>query len=71
MFQRDSGAVEENGIAEWSPVRHIMPASVALSSFDFKSPRPLLAETPTVNQQGAVLRKESYEYAGAYGKDAQ
>jgi type VI secretion system secreted protein VgrG len=66
-FQRHAGAREEDGIGEWSPVRHLMPASVELSSFNFKSPRPVNANIPTINKQGKVLRVESYEYAGAYG----
>lgn len=66
-FQRHTGSQEENGLHEWSGVRNIVPASVALTSFDFKSPRPENVELPTQNQQGAVLRKESYEYTGAYG----
>lgn len=66
-FQRDTGSYEEDAIGEWSQVRHIVPASVALSSFNFKSPRPVNVEMPTRHEQGTVLRKESYEYAGAYG----
>ena len=66
-FQRYTGSQEENGLHEWSGVRHIVPASVALTSFDFKSPRPENVELPTQNQQGMVLRKEFYEFTGAYG----
>jgi len=66
-FQRHAGSLEANGIGGWSTVRHITPTSVALSSFDFKRPRPLNVEAPTLHEQGIVLRKESYEYAGAYG----
>ncbi|MES2741272.1 MAG: type VI secretion system tip protein TssI/VgrG [Pseudomonadota bacterium] len=69
-FQRHGGSLEEDGIGEWSPVRHTMPGSVALTTFDFKnfSPHdPALATMPTINKQGAVPDVESYEYAGAYG----
>lgn len=66
-LRRDTGAREENSIGEWSAERHIMPASVALSSFDFKSPRAQHVDVPTRNQQGDVLRMESREYVGAYG----
>jgi len=66
-LQRHTGSQEENGIHEWSGVRHIVPAHVALTSFDFKSPRPETVDIPTRNNQGRVLRKESHEYAGAYG----
>ena len=66
-FQREEGAQEAHGIGEWMPVRHIVPGSVALRSFDFKSPRPVEADTPTHNNQGSVLNLEVYEYAGAFG----
>ncbi|MGF6276052.1 type VI secretion system secreted protein VgrG [Massilia sp. UYP11] len=71
-FQRDCGSYEDNGIGEWSATRRIVSASTALSSFNFKSPRPVNVERPTIIEQGKVLRKEVYEYAGAYGfKDSR
>lgn len=71
-FQRHAGAFEEDGIGEWSPVRHIVPGSVALSSYDFKAARPAWMELETINRQGDVPKIESYEYLGAYGfKDAK
>lgn len=66
-FQRHGGALEEDAIGEWSPVRDLVAASIALSSFNFKSPHPVHVDVPSVNQQGAVLKIESYEYTGAYG----
>ncbi|NKI69715.1 type VI secretion system tip protein VgrG [Collimonas pratensis] len=66
-FQRHGGATEEDGIGEFSPVRQIVPGSVSLSGFNFKSPVPINAGVPTVNKQGDVLDVESYEYTGAYG----
>jgi type VI secretion system secreted protein VgrG len=66
-LQRHTGAQEENSIREWSARRHIMPTSVALSSFDFKSPISRHVDVPTRHVQGLVLRKESHGYAGAYG----
>lgn len=66
-FQRHAGAAEEDGIGEWSPARHIVTGSVALSSFDFKAPHPVTTSLPTVNQQGDVPNIESYEYTGALG----
>ncbi|AMO92766.1 rhs element Vgr family protein [Collimonas fungivorans] len=71
-FQRHGGATEEDGIGEFSPVRQIVPGSVSLSGFNFKSPVPINAGVPTLNKQGNVLDIESYEYVGAYGvKNAQ
>jgi type VI secretion system secreted protein VgrG len=70
-LQHDGGAEEEDAIAAWSPVRQIMPAAVALASFDFKRPVPACVSVPTLNRQGAALATESYAYAGAYGFKSQ
>lgn len=66
-YQRHGGALEEDGIGDWSPLRHLVHSRVALSSYDFKSGRPVVASTVTLNQQGAVRNIESYEYTGAFG----
>ena len=66
-FQRAAGSKEDDALGEWTPVRRLVPGSVALSSFDFKKPRPGHANLPTTNQQGDVLQMEVYEYTGAYG----
>lgn len=65
-FQDMAGSLEDDGIHEWVPVRRFVPSKVALSSFDFKQPRPMQAELPTLNQQGDVPQLEIYDYAGAY-----
>jgi type VI secretion system secreted protein VgrG len=66
-FQRHGGALEEDGIGEWSPVRHLAQGSVSVASYDFKSGKPIVSSMPTVNQQGSVHHIESYEYTGALG----
>lgn len=66
-FHGEGGALEEDAIDRWSPVRRTMPSSVALNGFNFKNPRPSSTTLPTLNQQGKVPPIESYEYAGAYG----
>jgi type VI secretion system secreted protein VgrG len=66
-FQRHGGILAEDGFAQWSPGRSIVGGSVALASFDFKSPAPSMMALPTVNQQGDVPNIESYEYTGARG----
>jgi type VI secretion system secreted protein VgrG len=66
-WQSQAGSMEDDAIAQWIPVRRIMPTKVAFRSFDFKSPRPISAEVLTINQQGDVLDLEVYEYSGAYG----
>ncbi|WP_243491370.1 type VI secretion system Vgr family protein [Massilia violaceinigra] len=66
-FQAEAGSEEDDGLREWTPVRNLVPAHVALASFDFKKPKPVRVDLPTTNQQGDVLKKEVYEYSGAYG----
>jgi type VI secretion system secreted protein VgrG len=66
-FQSHGGAIEEDGIAQWSPVRSVAPSTVSLTAFNFKQPIPAQVTMPTVNRQGSVLAVESYEYTGAYG----
>ncbi|NHZ64329.1 type VI secretion system tip protein VgrG [Massilia sp. CCM 8694] len=66
-FQRHGGATEEDGLGEWSPSRRVAQGSVALASFDFKAPHPVVTALPSVNQQGDVPNIESYEYTGALG----
>lgn len=66
-FQQHGGAIEEDGIASWSPVRHIVAARTVLSSFNFKHPFPFTVDIPTVANQGDVFHTETYDYAGAYG----
>lgn len=66
-FQRHAGATLEDGLGEWTPIREVAIGSVALSSFDFKAPRPALVDLPTLNRQGGVPAIESYEYVGALG----
>jgi type VI secretion system secreted protein VgrG len=59
--------MEDDAVGDWTPVRTMMSGQVALSSFDFKNPKPINVEVPTVNKQGNVPTLEVYEYAGAYG----
>lgn len=66
-FQHHGGAVEEDGITHWSAARQFQPASVALTSYDFKTARAQHVDVPTLNKQGAVPPVEYYEYTGAYG----
>lgn len=66
-FQHHGGAIEEDGMAQWSAVRQFQPSSTRLSSYDFKAARPQDVQIPTLNKQGAVPLVEHYEYAGAYG----
>ena len=70
VWQGKSG-VTDCGLTSFSAVRTVAPTAYAASSFDFKSPRPVRADVPTVNKQGKLPQMEVYEYVGAYGyKDA-
>lgn len=66
-FRHHGGAIEEDGIAQWSTVRQFQASSTRLSSYDFKAAQPQQVDVPTLNKQGAVLPVEHYEYTGAYG----
>ena len=66
-FQKEAGATEDDALGEWTAVRRLVPASYAMSSFDFKNPRPVFTDQPSINRQGKVLNKEMYEFAGTYG----
>ncbi|CDG82913.1 type VI secretion system Vgr family protein [Janthinobacterium agaricidamnosum] len=66
-FQRHGGAREEEAIGEWMAARRLLASQIGLSSFNFKQPMPLHANSRSINQQGDVLPVESYEYTGAHG----
>lgn len=63
----DATSEDHDSIADWTPVRQVASGKVALTSFDFKNPRPQKAQIGTVNRQGDVRDIEIYEYAGAFG----
>lgn len=67
QFQWHAGALEEDGIANWSPSGHLSASTVSMTSFDFKNPRPQHASVNILNEQSSVPPIESYEYAGALG----
>lgn len=66
-FHDSGGSEDEDAVAQWSPVRQVAPTQYAVTSFDFKNPKPIAASTNTVNQQGDVPALEVYEHTGAYG----
>lgn len=71
MVWQGSSGVTESGLTSFSAVRTVATTAYAASSFDFKNPRPVRADVPTVNKQGKLPHMEVYEYVGAYGyKDA-
>jgi len=59
--------IQDRGMRAYSPVRAVASTHYAASSFDFKNPRPITADVPTLNQQGSVPSMEVYEYTGSYG----
>ncbi len=71
MTWQGKSGVTECGLTSFSAVRTVAATAYAASSFDFKNPRPVRADVPTLNKQGKIPPLEVYEYAGAYGyKDA-
>lgn len=66
-FHDAGGSQDEDGVADWSPIRQLMPTQYAVTSFDFKNPKPVAANTNTINRQGEVPALEIYEHTGAYG----
>ncbi len=59
--------ISEPGVRAFAPMRSVVPTHYAASSFDFKNPRPVTADVPTLNEQGEVPAMEVYEYTGTYG----
>ena len=66
-FHGDPATMPEDTIQHWDTQRLLAPSKVSLTSFDFKHPQVVQANTETRNEQGPVLRTEVYEYSGAYG----
>lgn len=72
QWQDKAGSLDDDGISRFAPVRALAPGYYSIRSFDFKNPRPLGTEVPTLNRQGDVPALEVYEYTGSYGfKDRQ
>ena len=66
-FHGAGGAAEEDAINHWSPLRQWASGQAAVSGFDFKDPRPVHADTVTINQQGDIPQLEVHSYEGHYG----
>lgn len=66
-YQHQAGAIEDDGVHAWSPLRRMAPSSMSLASFDFKVPRTTRVEAASLNRQGAVPPLEVYENTGSYG----
>ena len=66
-FQRAGGVLEEDAIGDWSPVRQWASAQAAVSGFDFKNPRPVHADSVTIDQHGDIPQLEVHSYEGHYG----
>jgi type VI secretion system secreted protein VgrG len=66
-FHGAGGAAEEDAIDHWSPLRRWASGKAAVSGFDFKDPRPIHADTVTIDQQGDIPRLEVHSYEGHYG----
>ncbi|WP_305825442.1 type VI secretion system Vgr family protein [Massilia brevitalea] len=68
-FHGAGGAIEidEDAISDWSPLRQWASGQAAVSGFNFKSPRPIHADTVTIARQGDIPQLEVHRYEGHYG----
>ena len=66
-FRAQAGSEEADGIHDWQAVRELGSGKLTLASFNYKSPRPQLAEGNSLNEQGDVDNYELYENSGSYG----
>lgn len=66
-FHGAGGSAEEDAIVQWSAMRQWASGQTAVSGFDFKNPRPVHAETVTIDRQGDVPQLEVHSYEGHYG----
>lgn len=66
-FHGAGGAVEEDAIDQWSPLRRWTSGKAAVSGFDFKDPRPVHGNTFPIDQQGDIPPLEVHSYEGHYG----
>jgi type VI secretion system secreted protein VgrG len=66
-FRDKSGALEDDGIREWTAVRRLGSGKTTLSSFDYKNPVAQRASFDSANEQGDFFPFEVYENTGAYG----
>nr|WP_269504304.1 type VI secretion system Vgr family protein [Burkholderia sp. IMCC1007] len=64
---------ETNALVQWTATRMLQSASIATSTFDYKSPRERkVTDIPTMPDQGELpLQTEVYEYTGAYSYQKQ
>ncbi|MDN4038729.1 type VI secretion system Vgr family protein [Massilia sp. YIM B02443] len=66
-FHGAGGSAEEDAIIQWSAMRQWASGQTAVSGFDFKNPRPVHAETVTIDRQGDMPQLEVHSYEGHYG----
>lgn len=66
-LHHDGGCNKFDKISNWQPQRAIVSGRVSYSSYDFKSPTPVMVTDPSLHQQGNVPKLEQYRYYGLYG----
>lgn len=66
-FQHHAGAIEDDGIHQWSAARRIASDQMTLVSFNFKHPRPKRVERRSAQGKSAEPQLEVYENVGTYG----
>ncbi|WGG52037.1 type VI secretion system Vgr family protein [Rugamonas sp. DEMB1] len=66
-FQSQAGALEDDGVSQWSPARRVGQGRVTLNSYNFKIAGSERPERDSMNRQGDVASYEVYEDTGGYG----
>lgn len=72
-FYRAGANSETNALVQWAATRMLQSASIATSTFDYKSPREhKVTDIPAMPNQGELpSQTEVYEYTGAYSYQKQ
>ena len=66
-LHHDGGTNKFDKISNWQPQRALVSGKVSYSSYDFKSPTPVMVTDTSLHKQGDIHKVEQYRYRGLYG----
>ncbi len=66
-LHHDGGTNKFDKISNWQPQRALVSGKVSYSSFDFKTPTPVVVLEVSQHKQGDIHKIEQYRYHGLYG----
>ena len=66
-LHHDGGTNKFDKISNWQPQRALVSGKVSYSSYDFKSPTPVMVAETSLHKQGDIHKVEQYRYRGLYG----